>query len=279
MYKWTSVSTDEADMMIQDADVLLLDMRDYKAWLAGHHPRAIHLNDQNLRALLKHTCRSVPVIIYCYHGHRSQQMAQLFSDFGFTSCYSLDGGFEAWFPHIRLPDTELSFELRRWMLEREFDPCNLDERGSNNETALMVAAREANEAFCRELVFAGASLDLTNMDGNNALWMACQSGSHAITRLLLANDIDFDNQNDHGATALIYAASLGRLDLVNLLVEAGADTRLQTADDFTALDVAASRQVMLFLMHSHAVTHRYAQAHFHYHPAMHHNAVEKRHVA
>lgn len=250
MYKWNTVSVEEADLMIADADVLLLDMRDFKAYLAGHHPKAIHLNDQNLRALLKHTCRTVPVLIYCYHGHRSQDMAQLFSDFGFTSCYSLDGGYEAWFPHIRLPDNELSPALRSWMVEQGFDPRNLDARGSNNETALMQAAREAETGFCRELVFAGASLDLTNKDGNNALWMACQGGNLATVRLLLDNDIDFDNQNDHGATALIYAASLGRTDLAGCLVNAGADTGLATLDGFTALDVAASRQTLLLLAHA-----------------------------
>jgi rhodanese-related sulfurtransferase len=250
MYKWTTVSVEEADRMIADADILVLDMRDFKAYLSGHHPKAIHLNDQNLRAILKHTARSVPVLIYCYHGHRSQDMAQLFTDFGFTSCYSLDGGFEAWFPHIRLPDNELSLSLRSWMVEHHFDPRNLDGRSHNNETALMQAAREGLLPLCRELVFAGASLDLTNKDGNNALWMACQGGNAAIVSLLLANDIDFDNQNDHGATALIYAASLGRLDLLDCLMAAGADTSLKTLDDFTAMDVAASRQVLLFLAHA-----------------------------
>ena len=106
--KWTNVSIPEAEQMLENGEILLLDMRDYLAYLAGHHPRALHLNDQNLRALLKHTARSVPILIYCYHGHRSQDMAQLFSDFGFTSCYSLEGGYEAWFPEFRLADRELS---------------------------------------------------------------------------------------------------------------------------------------------------------------------------
>lgn len=269
MYKWINLSVEEADIMLVENDMLLLDMRDYKAWRAGHHPRAIHLTEHNLKAFLKHTHRAVPVLIYCYHGHKSQDMAQLFSDFGFTSCYSLDGGYEAWCPHIRQPDSELSLDLKHWLLEQGFLPTNLDMRSSNNETALMVAARYGRENICRELVFAGASLDLTNKDGNNALWMSIQSGSTRIARLLLDNDINFDNQNDHGATALIYAASLGQFEMVDLLVNAGADAELTTEDDFSARDVAATRQILMYLMHKHAMSQRLLSFTLpaHYHPA------------
>ena len=247
MFQQTCVSVSEAERMIDDADILLLDMRDFRSYLRGHHPHAIHLNDQNLRVLLKHTARSVPVLICCEHGHRSQDMVQLFRDFGFTSCYSLTGGYEAWFPQLRSPQQAISLNLQGWMLARGFEPRNLDARISNNETALMQAAREARFGFCRELVLAGATPDLVNCDGNNALWMACQGGDLAIVRFLLANDIDFDQQNDHGATALMYAASLGRTDMVECLVSAGADIGLRTHDDFSALEVAASRQIMLLL--------------------------------
>ena len=115
MIKWHNISVSEAEEMLYDSHMLVLDMRDFRSYLADHHPRALHLTSDNLRAILKHTARSVPVLIYCYHGHRSQDMAQLFSDFGFTSCYSLDGGYEAWCPDIRHPDNELSKELRQWI--------------------------------------------------------------------------------------------------------------------------------------------------------------------
>lgn len=247
--KWHNVSVTEAEEMLYDSEILVLDMRDFSAYLRGHHPRALHLHEQNLRALLKHTARSVPVLIYCYHGHRSQDMAQLFSDFGFTSCYSLDGGYEAWFPAIRRPQSPLSAELQQWLLEQGFFPGNIDQRAGNNETALMQLCRCGHEAFVRELVMAGAGVDLVNKDGNNALWMACQSGSEAIVRLLLANDINMDQQNDHGATALMYAASAGNSRMLRLLLEAGADTGLSTGDDFSALDVAATPETLRLLQH------------------------------
>ncbi|MAK91186.1 MAG: hypothetical protein CMI13_08140 [Oleibacter sp.] len=257
MIKWHNISVSEAEEMLYDSQMLVLDMRDFRSYLADHHPRALHLTSDNLRAILKHTARSVPVLIYCYHGHRSQDMAQLFSDFGFTSCYSLDGGYEAWCPDIRHPDNELSKELRQWMLEHNFMPANLDERGDNNETALMHACRAGLYPFARELVLAGAGIDLVNKDGNNALWMACQSGNEDIVNLLLNNDIDMDQQNDHGATALIYAASAGNLALTAMLIEAGADTTLTTLDDFSALDVAANAKTLRMLQYCMMPDQRY----------------------
>lgn len=245
--KWHNISVAEAEEMLSDSGILLLDMRDHRAYLRGHHPRALHLNDQNLRALLKHTARSVPVVIYCDHGHRSQDMAQLFTDFGFTSCYSVDGGYEAWFQSVRQPQSELSEGLKQWMLDQGFCPDNIDQRADNNETALMQLCRLGHQAYVHELVIAGAGLDLVNKDGNNALWMACQSGSTGVARLLLANGINLDQQNDHGATALMYSASTGDLEMVSLLLEAGADTQLTTKDDFSVLDVAATPETLRLL--------------------------------
>lgn len=256
--KWQTLSIAEAEQMLTNSEILLLDMRDFRAYLSGHHPRAIHLEEHNLRAILKHTNRAVPILIYCYHGHKSQEMSQLFSDFGFTSCYSLDGGYDAWFPHIRLPIAALSDTLKRWMLAHGFNPRNLDERVSNNETALMYAAREGNEFLARELVMAGCSLNLLNQDGNNALWMACQSGSPTVVKLMLDNDIDIDQQNDHGATALMYVASMTNFCLVEMLLKAGANSILMTKDDMSALDAASNSKVLrLIQQYSHSPINRY----------------------
>lgn len=242
--KWTIVSIAEAELMLENEELLLLDMRDYRAYLENHHPRALHLNDQNLRALLKHTDRSVPVLIYCYHGHRSQDMAQLFSDFGFTSCYSLDGGYEAWFPEFRLASQELSDNLLEWLLINGFDPENVDHRGPNNETALMQLCRLGQRDLALEMLAAGTRVSLTNKDGCNALWMAVQSSDQALVHALLQAGTPLNQQNDNGATALMLAMSLGQLPVVRYLLNAGADITLTTIDGFSAEDVAANRRVL-----------------------------------
>jgi rhodanese-related sulfurtransferase len=247
MSQWQVISVAEAERMIADTHVLVLDMRDFRSYQASHYPKALHLNDINLRGLLKHTARHVPIVIYCYHGHSSQDMAKLFADFGFTSCYSLDGGYEKWFQAINLPSHKLTATLATWMQARGFDSSNLDRRGWNNETALMCAAREGASAVCAELIRAGASVNMKNKDGNNALWIACVSEAEDIIQLLLNHAVDIDNQNDNGATALIYAASKGKTRLVKMLVDAGADTHLSTVDDFTALAAAANVEILKFL--------------------------------
>jgi len=242
--KWTNVSIPEAEQMLENGDILLLDMRDYRAYLAGHHPHALHLNDLNLRALLKHTARSGPILIYCYHGHRSQDMAQLFSDFGFTSCYSLEGGYEAWFPEFRGALKDLSDELIEWQLLNGFDPANLDHRSHNNETALMQLCRLGRAELALELMEAGASIDLCSGDGTNALWMAVQSADMTLISALVQAGINLDQQNDNGATALMLAMSLDMPAVVSLLLSYGASTHLTTLDGFAAADVAASRRVL-----------------------------------
>lgn len=247
MSAYHCICVDEAEDLIRDTNVMILDMRDVRAFMAGHHPRAIHLNDSNLRHLLKSLSRNIPVLIYCYHGHSSQDMSQLFSDFGFTNVYSLDGGYEAWFQRITLPVVSLGDELTKWMEARHYDPENLDKRGNNNDTALIRAAREGEFEKCRELIKAGASVNLVNKDGNNALWMACFAENKAIFDLLIEQGVEIDNQNDNGATALIYTASAGKTEMVKALLDAGADATLMTLDDFTALEVAANKEIFKML--------------------------------
>jgi len=245
--KFKRISIDEAEQIALQKNVLILDMRDANAYCNGRHPRALHLSDANLRKLIKNTPPKMPIVIYCYHGNSSQDMAQLFADFGFENCFSVDGGYEAWRQTLVPPRELLSESLRGWLARHCFNAENLDARVANNETALMRAARLGELEFAAELIGAGASVNIRNADGNNALWFACFSGNEALVRLLIEAGADLDNQNDNGATALIYTASAGKTRMVQLLTDAGADTRLSTLDDFTALDVAQNRDILRFL--------------------------------
>lgn len=247
MSKFKRVSVDEAELIAQQKNVLILDMRDTRAFCAGHHPRALHLSDSNLRTLLKNTPVNVSILIYCYHGNSSQDMAKLFADFGFEKCYSVDGGYEAWRQTLTTPLQPLSSSLLQWLKTQGFDSHNLDARVGNNETALMRAARMGALPIVAELLEAGATVDLRNADGNTALWFGCFSGSEEVVQHLITAGADLDNQNDNGATALIYAASAGKTRMVQLLVNAGTDVALSTLDEFTALDVAANRDILNYL--------------------------------
>ena len=37
-----------------------------------------------------------PLVIYCYHGHSSEHLAQLFGGCAFRNAYSVAGGFDSW---------------------------------------------------------------------------------------------------------------------------------------------------------------------------------------
>ena len=96
MSDYQRISVEQAPRLLATENTMLLDMRDARAYCQGHDPRATRLSELNLRTLLKSTPNHVHLIICCEHGHASRDMAQLFSDFGFINCYSLDGGYEAW---------------------------------------------------------------------------------------------------------------------------------------------------------------------------------------
>jgi thiosulfate sulfurtransferase len=90
------ISVAQAKQLISDRKPLIVDVRDVDAYKAAALPEARHVSMSNFPAFRRSADRSAPVLIYCYHGNASQDMAQLFVDFGFAEVYSMDGGFEAW---------------------------------------------------------------------------------------------------------------------------------------------------------------------------------------
>ena len=90
------ISVQQAKQLISNQRALVVDVRDINAYQAGALPAAQHVNLSNFPKFRKQNDRAKPVLIYCYHGNASQDMAQLFVDFGFAEVYSMDGGYEAW---------------------------------------------------------------------------------------------------------------------------------------------------------------------------------------
>ena len=50
----------------------------------------------DLARVIERTDLGRPLIAYCYHGNMSQGAADYFNRNGFTTTYSMDGGYEAW---------------------------------------------------------------------------------------------------------------------------------------------------------------------------------------
>jgi len=85
-----------AGLLLLRSDLLLLDARDAGSFERSHINGARHISSADLSGVINDTAKVRPILIYCYHGNASREYAQIFSDFGFSEVYSLDGGYEAW---------------------------------------------------------------------------------------------------------------------------------------------------------------------------------------
>ncbi|MGD9969580.1 MAG: ankyrin repeat domain-containing protein [Sulfuricurvum sp.] len=130
-----------------------------------------------------------------------------------------------------------------WLGERGFDANDLEHKGFNGNTPLLLAALEGNAMMVSRLIEAGASLYAINNDFNGVLFNACYAESPEILRLLIESGADVNDTNEEGTTALMYAASAGRLSCVQMLLSLGADPRLENEDGFRAIELASDKNV------------------------------------
>lgn len=241
------ISVTEAQQIMASQPHLLLDRRDAQSYRAGHIENAMFAHDDLIASLIKKRDRNKKIIIYCYKGNASKELAALFSQFEFDS-YSLIGGYTEWQKTPEATPSEgLSDATAAWLKSEGFSLSDINEVISNNTTPLMHACRHGELAHVQAILAAGALLDLCNSDGNTALWLACYANHVIVIELLIKHGVDLNNQNDNGATALLYAASAGRTESVKCLLAAGADPQLTTVDDFSTLDIAANREILTML--------------------------------
>ena len=85
-----------AQQLIESKDVVLLDQRDAHSYKEGHVEGAMLAHDDLTSALIRKKQIDKPVVIYCYHGNSSKDLAALFGNFGFKEVYSVAGGYTAW---------------------------------------------------------------------------------------------------------------------------------------------------------------------------------------
>jgi thiosulfate sulfurtransferase len=96
MNTFKTVTVDEVKPLLAHPETMLLDCRDLRDYRAGHIDNAMHLHEGLRETLLLKGDKQRPLVIYCYHGHASEHVAEMFTDFGFQNVYSLKGGFAAW---------------------------------------------------------------------------------------------------------------------------------------------------------------------------------------
>lgn len=130
-----------------------------------------------------------------------------------------------------------------WLLERGFDPGNLESRGFNGNTPLLQAALEGNETMTARLLEAGVDLYAVNDDFNGVVFNACYADSAAIIERLHAAGADINDVNENGETPLMYAVSASRTRSVVALLRLGADCSMTNMDGFRAIDFAVNREI------------------------------------
>jgi len=130
-----------------------------------------------------------------------------------------------------------------WLNTRGFHPDDLEFRGFNGNTPLLLAALEGNAMMVSRLIEAGANLYAINGDFNGVLFNACYSNCPEVIRLLIEAGADIDDTNEEGTTALMYAASASRVECVSLLLSLGANTQLHNEDGFSAIELTSNRDV------------------------------------
>lgn len=82
--------------LVEHREVEILDTRDLHSFAAGHLAGAKPASEENVRRLMRTRNRDRAILIYCYHGNSSQDLAEFFSGLGFREVFNLNGGWEAW---------------------------------------------------------------------------------------------------------------------------------------------------------------------------------------
>jgi len=90
---YEDIRAEELTAFIAEKQPILLDMRDKDSFNSGHLEGAVPADEAQIRRALKQ--RAQAVLIYCYHGHSSRELASFLCQMGMTSVYNLDGGWQA----------------------------------------------------------------------------------------------------------------------------------------------------------------------------------------
>ncbi|OFZ17313.1 MAG: hypothetical protein A2X86_02345 [Bdellovibrionales bacterium GWA2_49_15] len=104
----------------------------------------------------------------------------------------------------------------------------INNRGTRNQTALMMAAKEGKYSTYQFLLQQGADWNLTDEEGNSLLMMAIDGGDIRIVRDLLAKGMNVNHLSNHRNNALSRAIWKNNPAIIKLLMEKGADASIPT---------------------------------------------------
>ncbi|EIK0774806.1 MULTISPECIES: thiosulfate sulfurtransferase GlpE [Vibrio] len=96
MDQFKHIDVQGAQVLLEQGDAKLVDIRDLQSFAVAHAESAYHLTNDTIVAFMDEVEFEQPILVMCYHGISSQGAAQYLVNQGFEQVYSVDGGFEAW---------------------------------------------------------------------------------------------------------------------------------------------------------------------------------------
>jgi rhodanese-related sulfurtransferase len=96
MATFSEVTVEKAKELLADRTMLVLDKRDIHSYKQGHIDGAMLAHDGLIETLIKKREVDKPVLVYCYRGNDSKELANMMAGFGFKEVYSMAGGYAEW---------------------------------------------------------------------------------------------------------------------------------------------------------------------------------------
>lgn len=96
MDQFLEITPEEAWQLLQTEDAALVDIRDLPRFSYSRPQGAFHLTNQSYGQFQDEYDFEQPIIVSCYHGVSSRNVAQFLVEQGYEQVYSLKGGFEGW---------------------------------------------------------------------------------------------------------------------------------------------------------------------------------------
>ncbi len=92
------VGPQEAVLLFNHEDALVLDVREQSEWVDGHIGKAKHIPLGQLKNRLSdlEKYKGKPIVTVCRSGSRSGSACSILKKAGFENLYNLDGGMQAW---------------------------------------------------------------------------------------------------------------------------------------------------------------------------------------
>lgn len=86
----------QVEEFLKNPDAIVIDARDLHSYKHSHIEGALHMGGPLMGELICGKNKSLPVLVYCYHGNMSKDVAHMIAGFGFNNVAHLVDGWHAW---------------------------------------------------------------------------------------------------------------------------------------------------------------------------------------